>query len=200
MPIVQGVPVTLNVLGEDFRSVDEVLINDTPSPDVIVVSKTRLIAQLPDTLQKTLDVTSVLVTSRRLTLSSRSRIRFRISDTPGRCSGILRLMQAFLKVLFTTPGTDIFVKKMGGGALQTIGETYGKDEGKSLVSRFVISVDTTTRQVLALQSRNPRLPPDERLLRARVTRAGFNRTQSAIIASIELLSHAGRAATANLEI
>jgi hypothetical protein len=200
MPMTPGVPVTLDVLGEDFRSVDEVLINEIPSPDVIVVSKSRLIAQLPDALQKTLNVTDVRVTSRRLTLTSKSLIRFRVSDTPGRVSGILRLMQLFLKVLFTTPGTDIFAKRVGGAALQTIGETYGADEGKSLVSRFIISVDTTARQIISLQGRDPRIPLDERLLSARVTRAGFNRTQSAIIASVELASQAGRSAITNLEL
>ncbi len=200
MPRTPGVPVTLDIVGEDFRAVDEVLINDIPSPDVIIVSQTRLIAQLPDTLQKTLSVTNVRVTSKQLTLSKRSLIRFRIGSTPGRSSGIMRLMQLFLKLLFTTPGSDIFAKRSGGGALQNIGETYGADEGKSLISRFVVSVDTTAKQIVALQSRKPKLARDEKLLSARVSSAGFNKSLGAILATIELTSQAGRSATANLEL
>lgn len=179
---------------------DEVLINDIPSPDIIVLSKTRLLAQLPDSLQKVPNVVSVSVLSRNLTITNRSLIRFRISDTPGRVTGILRLVQLFLKVLFTTPGSDIFNKRTGGGALVNIGETFGADEGGDIISDFVISVDTTARQILAQQGRNPRIPRDERLLSARVKAAGFNRQLGALIATVELTSQAGRAALANLEL
>lgn len=195
-----GLPTQLDIIGEDFSSVDEVFINDMESPDVIVVSKNRLLAQLPDVLQKSRAVNSVMVLSRKLTLSPRSLIRFRIGDTPSRVSGILRLVQVFLKVLFTTPGTDIFSKRVGGGALTLLGETFGADEGRKVVSNFVVAVDTAQRQIIALQGRDPTLPPDERLLSARVTRSGFNREQGAIIASVELTSQAGRAALANLEL
>lgn len=195
-----GLPVSLDIVGEDFLSVDEVLINDMESPDVIVLSKTRLIAQLPDVLQKTRNVNSVTVTSRRLTITPRSLIRFKISDTPGKCAGILRLMQLFLKILLTTPGRDIFSKNMGGGALKNLGETFGADEGKGIISDFYIAVDNTSRQIVAIQGRNPKLPRDERLLSARISRATFNREQGAILAAIELTSQAGRAAIANLEL
>ncbi len=195
-----GLPVALDIIGEDFRSVDEVLINNIEAPDVLVISKNRLIAQLPDELQKTQDVSSVTVTSRRLTVSARSLLKFQVSDTPGRCSGILRLMQLFLKVLFTSPGSDIFSKRMGGGGLTPIGETFGGDEGKGIVASFTISVSSTVRQIVAIQSRDPRIPRDERLLSARVTRAGFNRSIEGIVATVELVSQAGRAATANLEL
>lgn len=195
-----GIPRSLDIHGTDFRSVDEVLINDIPSPDVIILSKTHLIAQLPSILQKVPNVVSVSVLSRNLTITNRSLIRFRISDTPGRVRGILRLIQLFLKTLLATPGTDIFSRRSGGGALVNIGETFGVDEGGDVISDFIISVDTTSRQILSRQGRDPRLPRDERLLSARVISAGFNRELGAIIATVELTSQAGRAAFANLEL
>ena len=195
-----GIPRSLDVHGTDFRSVDQVLINDIPSPDLIILSKHRLIAQLPNTLQKVPNIISVSVLSRQLTVTSRSLIRFRISDSPGRVQGILRLIQLFLKILLTTPGSDIFNRRTGGGALANIGETFGADEGGGIISDFIISVDTTARQIVSSQGRDPRLPRDERLLSARVTSAGFNRELGAIIATVELTSQAGRAALANLEL
>lgn len=195
-----GLPLSLDIIGEDFSSVDEVLINEIPSPDVIVLTRNRLIAQLPSILQRVPNVTSVSVLSRRLTLTSRSFIEFRLSDQPGRVRGILRLMQLFLKVLFTTPGTDIFRRRTGGGALRNLGATFGADEGGSIVSDFIISIDTTSRQIIAFQGSDPRTPRDERLLSARVLSAGFNREQGAILAAVELVSQAGQAATANLEL
>ncbi len=195
-----GIPRSLTVFGADFRSVDQVLINDIPSPDVIIVSRTQLIAQLPDILQSVPNIVTVSVLSRNLTITSRSLIRFRISDTPGRVRGILYLVQLFLKVLLTTPGTDIFNRRTGGGALINVGETFGVDEGADIISDFVISVDTTARQIISTQGRNPRIARDERLLSARVLQAGFNRELGGIIAAVELTSQAGRAALANLEL
>lgn len=195
-----GLPRALDIIGEDFRAVDEVLINEIPSPDFLVLSQRRLIAQLPDTLQRAPNIVAVAVISRTLTLTPRSLIKFRISDQPGRVNGILRLMQKFLKVLFTLPGSDIFAKRSGGGGLRRIGTTFGSDEGGGIISDFIISVDTTARQITSTQGRDPMIPRSERLMSANVTRANFNRELGAILTSVELLSQAGIAATANLEL
>lgn len=197
--ILPGPPRVVDVIGTDFRSVDEVVINKMASPDVVVLSKTRLIAQVPDGLlgQRVLSVT---VLSRRLTVSERSVLKFRVSNTPGKVSGVLRLLQKFLKILLTTPGSDIFNRQLGGGALRSIGSTFGVENGDEIVSGLVIAVDTTTRQIIALQSRNPSLPRDERLMAAKIIRANFNKEEGAIDVAVEITNQAGKAATANLEI
>lgn len=195
-----NLPRALDIIGDDFRSVDEVLINEIPSPDVLVLSQRRLIAQLPDSLQNSANIVSVTVTSRQLTITPRSLIKFRVSDQPGRVKGILRLVQKFLKILFTTPGTDIWNRKTGGGGLKGIGQSFGVSEGGNIISNFIISVDTTSRQIVAMQGRDPRLPRDERLMAAKVTNATFNRELGAIFSTVEITSQAGRAATANLEL
>jgi len=195
-----GLPPGLDIFGDDFSAVDEVLINDMPSSDVIVLSRNRLIAQLPDLFQQNPVINSVKVLSRRMVVTRRSLIRFRIGDIPGRVQGIMRLIQNFLKVLFTTPGTDIFSPRTGGGGLRNIGETFGIDEGKDVIRDFIISVSNTTKQIIAIQSRDPRIPRDERLLTARVAQAGFNREQTALVAAVELTSQTGHAAIANVEL
>lgn len=197
--ILPGPPRVVDVVGADFRSVDEVLLNKIASPDVVVLSKTRLVAQVPDVL---LDqrILSVTVLSRRLTLSAKSLLRFKIGKTPGKVSGVLRLVQRFLKILFTTPGTDIFSRQMGGGALRSVGQTFGIDEGNNIINNLVIAIDTTSRQIVAMQSRNPSLPREERLLAAKILRAGFNKEEGAIDVAVEITNQAGAAATANLEL
>ena len=191
------IPRTLNVIGQDFRSVDEVLVNGVVSPSVVILSKTRLLAQVPPQLQ-TVTVTSVTVTATQLGLTKRSLITFQIGRTPSKVSGILRLIQIFLKVLFTSTGTDIFAPRVGGNGLKNLGLTFGSDQGGNIVSNFIVSVNNTQRQVVAIQARDPTIPPDERLLSAKVTAATYNRTESALIVSIELTSQAGKAATANV--
>ncbi len=190
----------LDVQGNDFSAVDEVHINEIPSPDVMVVSRTRLLAQLPESLQRYPDVQSVVVLSNTLTLNQRSLLRFRIGDTPGRVSGILRLLQTFVKILFSTPGTDIFSPNTGGGALQNTGATFGADEGQGIKADFTIAVDRTARHIISTQSRNGSIPRDERLLRASVLGATFSRATGSLFIQVEIVAQDGASARANLEI
>lgn len=190
----------LEVVGEDFRSVEEVLINDIPSPDVMVISKTRLVAQLPESLQAQPDVRNVTVLSRTFTLTPRSLLRFRIGETPGRTQGINRLVQLFVKLLLTTPGSDIFNRQLGGGALRNVSRTYGTAEAAAIKADFTIAVDRTARQIVALQSRNGTLPADERLLAANLTGATFSRSSSTLFVNVEIIPQDGRPARLNLEV
>jgi hypothetical protein len=197
--ILPGPPRVVDVTGADFRAVDEVLINKVASPDYVVLSKTRLAAQVPDSLSEQ-HIFTVQVLSRRLTITPRSLLRFRIGQKPGKVTGIQRLLQKFLRILFTTPGTDIFNKSLGGGGLVKVGQTFGMEDGSDILSNLIIAIDTTSRQLVALQSRNPSLPPDERLLSAKVLSAGFDKAEGAIDVVVEIVSQAGRAAVANLEL
>lgn len=195
--IIPGPPRTAAVLGSDFRSVDTVLINQVQSPDVVVVSKTQLLAQIPSAILGD-RIIDVVVLSKRLTLSARSVLKIRISETPGRTTGILRLIQLFIKVLFTTPGRDIFSPRIGGGALKNIGATFGAGQGGDIINDFVIAVDTTSRQLIAIQGRDSAIPRDERLLSAEVQSASFNKSVGGIDVSVRIVSQAGQEAVANV--
>lgn len=195
--VIPGPPRAVAIVGEDFRSVDEVLINLVASPDVVILSKTQLLAQVPDSAL--LDrIHTVTVLSKKLTLSERSQLRIRIGRTPGRMTGIMRLLQLFVKILFTTPGKDIFSPNIGGGAMRNVGATFGAGEGHDIINDFVIAVDTTSRQIIAIQGRDSSIPRDERLLGAKVLSATFNRNLGGIDASVQVTSQAGREAVANV--
>jgi hypothetical protein len=197
--VVPGPPRAVDVVGTDFRSVDEVLINQAAAETVAVLNKNRLLATIPDILGDS-RVLSVKVLSRKLTLSSRSLIRFRISRTPGKVTGMLRLIQKFLKILFTTPGTDIFDKQLGGAALRTVGQTFGVAEGPEILNNLIIAVDSTARQLVALQARDPSIPLEERLLSAKIIRAEYNRAETAIDVAVEITSQTGKVGVANVEL
>lgn len=190
---------TLRISGSDFRSVDEVLMNEVPSPSFVVLNKTTLLAQVPDAL-KNGTVTSVSVLSRNLIITPKSFIKFKLGAVPGKTKGILRLMQVFLRLLLQTPGSDIFAPKLGGGALSHLGQSISTEEGSDVISSFIISVDNTKSQLIQIQGRNQLLPSDERLLSATVLSAGFNKNETAIITSIQLDSYAGASAVARFEL
>jgi hypothetical protein len=195
--VLPGPPRTVVVIGDDFSSVDQVLINQVASPEVVILSRNKLLAQVPATssLER---VSSVVVLSKRLVLSAESQLSFRIGRTPGRSTGTLRLLQLFLKVLLTTPGRDIFSPRIGGGALKNIGSTFGSGQSGSIVNDFVIAVDTTSRQIVAIQGKDSSIPREERLLGAKVLSATFNRNLGGIDAAVQITSQAGRQATANV--
>jgi len=192
-------PPAINVIGIDFSAVDSVLINEIDSPSVMVFSKTRLVAQLPPGMALS-QVTSIQVTSKQLVLSPQSLLVFQISRVPGKVGGILRMVQLFTKLLFTTNGSDIFSPKLGGNALKNLGRSFSTSQSGGIVSDFVVAVDNTQRQIINIQGKQPQLANDEKLLRAKVTKAYFSLQQSALIASVELTSQAGSAALANVVI
>ena len=191
---------SLLVTGSDFRSVDSVYINDVESPSVYVLSPVQLLAQLPDSLQKYPSLNSVMVLSRRLTLSPSSVLRFRIGDTPGVASGILRLVQLFTKILLSAPGSNIFNPNIGGGLLRSVGVTFGREDGMKIRASVVVAVDQTAKQIVAIQSRNGTLPRDERLLAAKLVSATFSRASASLFISVEILNQTGLPATLSMEL
>jgi hypothetical protein len=102
--------------------------------------------------------------------------------------------------LFTTPGPDIFNRSTGTGAMKAVGSTGSAGNGDDIVQNLVVAIDTATRQIISIQSRNSSLPRDERLLSAKVIRASFNKNEGAVDVAVEITSQAGRSATANLEL
>jgi hypothetical protein len=196
--LILGPPRALDIVGKDFRSVDEVFINNVASPDVVVLGPQRLIAQVPEDQLRGDRILNVLVLSKRLTVTARSVLKFRIGKTPGKVTGLQRLVQLFLKVLLTTPGRDIFNKRLGGAGLKNVGGTYGSDQGADIVNDFIIAVDNTSRQIVAIQGRNPSLPREERLLSAKVVRASYVKEESGLDVTVAITSQAGREALANV--
>ncbi len=198
--LVPGVtPRTLDIMGADFRSVDEVRINEVPSPSVIVLSKTRLLAQIPPSLGNTA-VQTLTVTSRQLTLTKKSLIQFQIGPSACKVRGILRLVQIYLKILFQEPGTDIISQRIGANALKNLGSTFDSNQGGGIVSDFFLANTTAMRQIVAIQGRDPSIPRDERLLSSKVITAQFSKQATALLVSVEINSQAGRSAVANLMV
>lgn len=190
---------TVDVRAADLRGADEVLINGVPAPEFVLLSDTRLLAQVPDAVLSS-PISSVQVTSSRLVLSPQSRIRFRLGNTTSKVRGILRLVQLFLKILLTSQGSDIFARKIGASALRNLGDTFSAAESGRVVSDLVLSVANAQRQLIAIQARDTSIPADERLLAAKVTRAAYDRNESALVATIELTSQTGRVGLANLAL
>jgi len=192
-------PILLDVVGEDFSSIDVVEINEIEAPAFFILSRTRMLVQMPDGLATT-QIRNVTIISRKFVLTEKSLLRFRVGRVPSKVSGTMRLVQLFLKVLLTTAGTDIFNRKMGGSATKNLSRTFSGKASTAITSDFVVSVQNTVRQITAMQSRTAGLPASEKLLNAKVLKAQFSPLEAALLVTIEVSSQTGRAAIANLVV
>ena len=193
------VPRSLEISGIDFRNTIEVLINEASSPSFVIASKNRILAEVPNSEKKAL-IRNVSVLSSDFTATVQSRIRFRFGQDPKKVTGLRAMMQIFLKILFTTSGADAFSTRMGGNALRNIGRSFDIGQSSTIVSDFAIAVRRTEQQVKALQSKQPRLPDDERLASAKMLNAKFDAGLTALLARVELVAQSGKLAYANLEL
>jgi len=192
-------PRSLQIEGVDFRHAIEVLINEVNSPSFAIAAKNIIIAQVPPTQARSI-IRSISILSADFTATIQSRIRFRIGQDPKKATGLRAMMQTFLKVLFTTAGTDAWATQLGGSGLKNIGKNFNLSQSQTVVSDFAIAVRRAESQIRNLQSQQYRLPDEERLLSANLLNARYDPQLTALLARVELISQSGRRAIANLEL
>lgn len=192
-------PRSLQILGKDFHHAVEVQINEIKSPSYVVANSRTIIAQVPNGQEKS-TVRSVSVLSSDFTATFRSKIQFRIGDDPKMASGLRSMMQTFLKVLLTTPGTDSFAQRIGGNALKNLGSSFDISQTSNVVSDFTIAVSRASSQIRTMQARQTRLDDDERLLAANVLHVRFEPATTSLVARVELIPQSGKRAVVNLEL
>jgi hypothetical protein len=192
-------PRTLDVRGPDFRSVAKVEINELEAPSYVVMSKNRMLVQVPDSMQNDL-ITSVNVLSTRLTASERSQVYFELTNRPQKLTGIQKLVQTFLLFLMRTPGSDAWSPSTGGGVQRLVGSHFSKSATGGITAAFTLSVSRVRAQIISLQARNTRTSTDEKLAAANVLSAIFSAVQTALLARVELISQSGQKAIVGVTI
>lgn len=193
------VPRTLEIRAGLFRDVESIIVNDIELTTFELVSPTMLYVPLPVEFTS-ISVTSLVVASRRLSVSPTSIITFRMPRRAAKVRGVLRLLQLFLKVLLTTPGTDIFSPATGGGLLRALSRPANLQHSQAITSDAVLAVEAAAKQILAIQSRNTSLPADERLRSARVQSSTFDPRSAALLVAVAVESQAGPVAIGNVVV
>jgi phage baseplate assembly protein W len=164
-------PFTLDIVGINFRDVIDVKINGYKSPEFIVVSPTRILAQVPRSQASAVISTVVVSTETKIDADS-ALISFTAVPSAGKqASGSVKLAQIFLKILFTSPGTDIFAPNIGGGLLDLIGSA--KSPGV-LTAIAKTAVSSTQKQLVRIQSGITQLDRNEKLSNATLLQCTFD--------------------------
>jgi len=189
-------PPSILVQGKDLFKTTEVEINGILATEFIIQSPTRLIVRIPES-----QVGQVLSTVRAFAPISPSYDKAAVSFGMVRpvryITGLDRMVQAWLLLFFTTPGTDIFNISSGGGARTLIGKTT--DAGhQSVAADLALCIDRTKMELMKAQANAPYLPMEERLMSSSLIGVNFDRESSTLFADVSLISMAGTAAQLSL--
>jgi hypothetical protein len=188
---------TLEVRGDDFSSVDSVLVNEMPAPEFIIINKSTMYVQLPAGALNAIRTIEVISSSFTKTIRS-SKLLFQIGDSPKTVFGIVKLLQLFTKWMLQSPGSDVFNPERGGGLQEITGKLISTRKMEPIMAAVTRSVNMSVSQIRTAQMNRPQIPLDERLLRASVI--DLNVFESEMEARIRILveSSAGRRAVAEL--
>lgn len=196
-PLDIAVP-SIRVVGQDMNTASTVLINGLESPAFVVVSQSEIISEIPSSVVGDL-IRSVAVLSNRIGSSDRSVLVFRLGGNSSKVSGILRLVQRFVLMLLTTPGTDLLNPELGGGLLNIIGrQVQGSQQGgiNTAVQQSISKAAGDLRTIQAKASAN--LLASERLTSATLAGVQFDARTTTLAIRVIVESSAGKAALANL--
>jgi hypothetical protein len=190
---------TLEIKGEDFTSVERVLINDTPVSEFMIVNRGTMWVTLPSTAQ--LQVRSIQVLSSGFTMSSEaSSLIFEIGNKTKAVNGLIRLLQLFTKWLLQSPGSDLFNPERGGGLQEIVGSLSASKEMQPALAAIMQSVSATVTQIKRVQNGLPGLSLDERLMSASVQNMSVSSDQLEVSAYIELSAVSGRKAISTIAL
>ncbi len=185
----------IRLTGGDFRTADKVEVNHTDITDFEVESAQNMLVTLPAAVAAEL-VTSVVVTSTRFTVTPYSKIELSFNKR-GRVRGITKAIQQFVKLLLTTPGSDIFHKAQGAGLGRVVGARMGRKELEAQVGLLTDSINRTSKQMVTSQLRQF-MPDDERLKKVTVLKVRFDPNQAEFSVRLVFETMAGREAITDL--
>jgi hypothetical protein len=155
-------PPSIVVLGTDLNFTSEVLYNGIEATEFVISSSTRLIVRIPPS-QVGKDLMDLQVYASRPTLRGDASLVMELTKPFKIVSGLDRLVQSWIMIFLTTPGTDVFSPQSGGGARSIVGSRTDRKQ-KSAAADLAQAIERTQSELIRLQSQNPAVPPEERLL------------------------------------
>ena len=143
-------PPSLLIAGSDFDKAESVEMNGRTVTEFVVSSPELILARVPDVLLDqrltSLKVYSTVAIARRDAL-----IEFGLTRPMATVQGIDRLVQSWLLIFMTTPGSDLFVPKSGGGAKALIGKSTDRGH-RSVATDVALSINRTKNELMSAQS------------------------------------------------
>jgi hypothetical protein len=192
-------PTILTVRGEDFSNVSFIEVNGV---DVVfdVVSAKELLVTLPPELSDT-PLQTLNVFSKSPTITSKaSMFSYEIGSNPKFVDGPAKVLMHVLKVMLTTPGTDIDDPELGGNLQNMGGGRVNLASPYSLAAKVVIMVNSVATQIAARQS-NLALPQNEKLRDIEILAVNYNENDPSVASlRIKVNTYANKSALAQIAL
>lgn len=182
-------PTSIIATGCGLGRAAEVFYNGTFVEEFIVDSADRLIIRVPES-QIGKNITELRAYSDGPKPGEAISVSLELVGPLKVVQGIERLVQSWLIVFYSTPGTSIFHKNSGGGARAIVGRT-STTKGSSVSADLAIAVEATQSEILRSQAVNKRIPPSERLLSSKLSSVIFDPKSTSISGRVSMVSILG---------
>lgn len=177
--------VMLDVLGAGFVFALSVVLNDRVQADFQVVSDRELLVTLPIGMHASeVQYLSVYVDTQDP--GKASDVEFRLSGEMR--SGLARTIQAVLKLLLTTEGSDKY-KVADGASLVSRIRGVSLSDSAAVAGVAAMSVQSVCRQLMAAQS-DKQVPPEERLVAVQLNNVSTDMEAQSVSMSIAVVTAA----------
>lgn len=195
-PIRGFLPISVLVVGEKLDRTTEVQYNGIEADEFAIASSTRLIVKVPTNQVgkpfKDLKVLSPVSVARQDAV-----ITLGLTTPLKSVSGLDRLVQTWILIFMTTPGTDIFSPNSGGGGAAIVGRNTDRS-GKGVAADLSSAIERTKQELLRLQSSNQTIPPSEKLLSSSLETVEFDSSSTVLSARVLIQNMLGDAAEVSL--
>jgi hypothetical protein len=192
-PVRNFSPPAIVILGERFNTANEITYNGIEVSEFIIAAPTRIIARIPDSqVGQALRDLRVMAPVSIAKLDAQRDLG--VGSPVRTVEGIDRLVQEWLLIFLTNPGSDIFNQTGGGGARAVIGQPASSSESNA-VSELSLAVEKTKQQLLRQQAQNSNIPPAERLLSASLSDVRFDQQTTSLTAVVDIKNVLGGSAS-----
>jgi hypothetical protein len=182
---------SISIVGPDLSTADSVKINGILSPSVVVLNKSKIIAQVPESeVGKPVDVVVYSYDAGNTRRNSAVNIGF--GSVVGKTSGQSYLVQKFIKVLMTKKGSNVFNPDEGTSFYQLEGSNVTNNE--SVISALVNNAVSDAENFI-LDNQTNIQNPSAKLSSAEVKRVRWLKDQQTISVSVALTSESGDTVT-----
>lgn len=182
-------PRAVEIHGNRMDTATGVELNRMSAPDFAVISPQRILVQVPTSVRGTISEAAVFADM--LGPGDKAQAFYDIGTYPRALEGKGRVLQNFVKLLLTTPGTDIWSQNSGAG-LRGLQSTALKEGENTALSGDVESrILNATRQIIRAQAADPAIPRGERVLSVNTDQVEVSVPQQALNISISMSFHDG---------
>ena len=158
----------LQLTGKKFDKAVSVQVNKT-NQEFSVVDQHTILCTLPE---KASVIESVEVITTAKKINRNSVFSYLLTDNVNAVSGETKLIQQFIKVLLTTPGSDHFAPTVGGNMQNWVNQNQPYGSSQALVAKTVLNIVNVAARFSAGQTLAG-VPPEERLSDVQVLNVGF---------------------------